>query len=454
MALNDGTPRDVLAAMGDRGFLQPPLRRGDRECLDALLNAYGIVDGDTHRLVSDNELCALYATAKGSVQSGAKVAARIGAKYGVNPLLDPVTTRPVQKSDPYKLAEPVLPVRQPEPPKSATPSDMSQYATKVELRDLRTDVIDKITMHGRDIRSDWQRANADLKKDLTDTLLALTDAFPQTVRLNVEEALKALTPTILHVVMPSEAPTVIGMVHNRLPVLIKMLAAGGHVYLHGPAGSGKTTAARQCADAFGLPFYFAAKVESEYMLLGFKDARGETVRTQFREAYEHGGVFLFDELDGSSPSAVVAMNAALANGICPFPDGVITMHANFKCVGGGNTKLSGATREYVGRNQLDAASVDRFDFLEWGYDDALERALATNAAWCDYVQDARRAVAERALKHLVTPRATLRGCKLLEGGLTWQEVETAVIWKGLDADTVAQLKGAMTVKPPKPVEIL
>lgn len=406
---------NTIAALNDTGRVTTPLRNNQRTGLRNLLGAYtGMGEADM-ALVDERDLITMYETALRDIEAGKQIAENIKRKYTPNPLLDPVNFRPV--------TPPTFPATPPAPrqyPAQRTP-DMSDYARKSDLRSE----IDQT------------------KRNLTDTLLKVTDALPEVVKAHTLEALKALTPVTLHVVRPNEVPATLGMVHRKTPALIKMLAAGVNVYLHGPAGSGKTTAGRQAADAFGLPFYFAAKVESEYMLLGFKNAAGETVRTQFREAYEHGGVFLFDELDGSSPSAVVALNAALANGICPFPDAIVQRHKDFKCIGAGNTKLAGASRQYVGRAQLDAASVDRFAFLEWLYDDALETALATDAKWCEFVQDARKAVADRGLPHLITPRATYDGCKLLEAGMDWPEVAEAVVWKGLDAETIAQVMRTM-----------
>lgn len=298
-----------------------------------------------------------------------------------------------------------------------------------------------------------------------DTFAAETEGRLQTLRVSTEElynrfadadrdlqslahaaaveALKSLTPTRLEVVIGCEPVVPLGLVHRDTAKIINALSAGVNVYLHGPAGSGKTTVARKCAEAFSLQFYFAAKVESEYQLIGFKDAKGDTVRTQFREAYEHGGVFLFDEMDASSPAAVVALNAALANGVCPFPDGIVQRHASFYAIGAGNTKLTGANRQYAGRNQLDAASIDRFAFIEFGYDDELEMALASDHKWARYVQAVRAAVAERGLNHLVTPRATYDGCRLLANGFDWDTVATMCVFKGLEADTVRQIVQAI-----------
>lgn len=447
---------DVMAALSvleGTGRVTTPLRNTQREALLDLLGA--LTNGrnvTTDPLVGEQALIGVYeCTLQRGEQEGRKLAQSVRERYkaaavaptpyapafpSVNPLRD--------KSD-Y-----IIPYGTPNPQKP--PEAPSDYVTKREFRSLESEVRRDLSSTRSAVKSDMSAIADKLREDTTATLLKVTEAFPEAVKYHVKEALAGLTPVTLSVVQPNAAPVVLGMVHRKTPQIIKMLAANVNVYLFGPAGSGKTTVGRKCAEAFGLPFYFAAKVESEYMLLGFKDARGETVRTQFREAYEHGGVFLFDELDGSSPSAVVALNAALANGICPFPDGVVHRHENFKCIAAGNTKLTGANREYVGRSQLDAASIDRFAFVEFDYDDALETALASNANWCRYVQDARRAVKERALKHLITPRATYDGCKLLDAGLSWAEVEDAVLWKGLEADTVKQLKGTMKEKAPVPLE--
>lgn len=277
---------------------------------------------------------------------------------------------------------------------------------------------------------------------LADARETLTEYVSEQVTLAAQAAIAALAPTQLTVTLPDTSSVELGTVHYMQERLIRVLGAGCNVYLYGPAGSGKTTAGRKCADAFKLPFYFTGKIDSEYLLLGFNNAQGDTVRTQFREAYEYGGVFLFDEIDRSAPSAFTALNAALANGICAFPDGVIAMHPDFKCIAAGNTRMSGADNTYTAGQQQDASSIDRFAFIQWGYDEKLELALASDKAWARLVQAVRAQVDARGINHLITPRATLDGCKLLACGDTWEDAASAVLWKGLDESTVATLKDA------------
>lgn len=65
-----------------------------------------------------------------------------------------------------------------------------------------------------------------------------------------------------------------GVQHCLFPSLLKVLSAkdaSGHslnVWLTGPAGSGKTTAARNCAEALNLEFRFCGALDNQYGLIG------------------------------------------------------------------------------------------------------------------------------------------------------------------------------------------
>ena len=226
----------------------------------------------------------------------------------------------------------------------------------------------------------------------------------------------------------------VGRQHKTFPRLLKMAAARRNVWLRGPAGSGKTTAARMVAEALGLAFYFTGAIDTEYKLLGFTDAQGRIVKRQFREAWENGGVFLFDEVDASLPNAVLALNAALANAYCDFPDGCIPKHPDCIIIAAANTYGLGADATYVGRMRQDGAFLDRFVKLDWAYDEELERATCPNAAWCAHVQAIRANVTRQGLQVIVSPRASYDGAALLAHGLTWDETEEAT------------LRGAMTTE--------
>lgn len=231
--------------------------------------------------------------------------------------------------------------------------------------------------------------------------------------------------------------------HVMLPTIVTAVCAGVHPFLVGPAGSGKTTLAEQVAKVMDLKFGFASRVTSEYKLLGFIDAQGNVVRTAFRECYEHGGVFLLDEIDASDADAVTSFNAALSNGMCDFPDAVVRKHDDFYAIAAGNTFGRGADRQYVGRNQLDAATLDRFAIFEVDYDNALEADLSGDREWASYVQAIRAAIMAQQVRHIVSPRASITGARLLAAGMAVKEVEEAVIWKGLDAATRQRVQSSV-----------
>lgn len=208
---------------------------------------------------------------------------------------------------------------------------------------------------------------------------------------------------------------------NRIPIMMV-----------GPAGSGKTTIGEQVAEVLGLAFYMSGKCADEIKITGYMDASGTYRTTAFRQAYENGGVFLFDEMDGWSPDALIAVNAPLAGQWGDFPDGMIKRHPDFVPIAAANTFGRGADRQYVGREQLDAATLDRFAVVVVDYDEDLEAACSCNRAWTNHVQKIRAAVETEKVRHVVSPRASIMGGIMLAAGRSKSEVEDELIWKGLD----------------------
>ena len=235
----------------------------------------------------------------------------------------------------------------------------------------------------------------------------------------------------------------LGKQHFQFEKLSKYVQTKNNIFLVGSAGSGKTTAARNIAKALEVEFYFTGAINSEYKLTGFIDAQGRIVNTEFRKAYENGGLFLFDEIDASFPQAILAFNAALANDFMDFPDKKVPKHKNFYCIAAANTFGTGADRQYVGRNQLDAATLDRFITFNWEIDETLEHELANNYEWVNYVQKARKAASKIGERHIISPRASMQGADLLRIGIDRKEVEKDVVWKGLDASRIQMIKKNM-----------
>jgi len=277
---------------------------------------------------------------------------------------------------------------------------------------------------------------------------ALAGASPEEIIKRAADAaekaaglvLDARAPREILVKVPDMPDVKLSAQHRMFETLLKACLAGCNVFIAGPSGSGKTHAAKSVAEALGRPFRYTGAVTDAYALMGYCDAQGRYVRTQFREAWEHGGVYLWDEIDGSDPNATVAFNAALANGVAAFPDGMVVRHKDTIIIGAANTWGRGATREYVGRNKLDEAFLKRFAFIAWDYDEALELNTAPNPTWTKRVQAIRKKVASKGLRVLVTPRESYEGAKLLAAGLDQELVERMTVFAGMTDEQVSQVR--------------
>jgi len=263
----------------------------------------------------------------------------------------------------------------------------------------------------------------------------------------VEKRLAGIPARKLEVTSNRGTFTVEGRQHKQFAQLVKTVSAcrsDGHhtlnVWMTGVPGTGKTTAAHNAAIALGLNFHTNGSIANKYELTGFIDAHGKCHHPEFRKAWEHGGVYLFDEIDGSVPSAVLAFNSALANGIMAFPDGMIPRHKDCIVIAAANTSGQGATAELVGRMKQDAAFLDRFVFLTWMIDEELETHLSEDKAWSQYVQKVRRNVATKGIKVMVTPRATLYGDQLLAAGIDRPTVVDMALKKGMTSDQWAMVQ--------------
>ena len=276
--------------------------------------------------------------------------------------------------------------------------------------------------------------------DLLDRLDTLQDTC-MSLAAEVETLKNRANPVQrLDLVTPTETRRMEGLFHRDFPTLLKLASLRHHVFMVGPAGSGKTTLASQVAEALGLSFYFTGALLQKYELLGYMDATGRYVGTSFRSAYEHGGVFLFDEVDSSDASALVAFNAALEQPQTDFPDGMVKRHPDFVAIAAGNTYGRGADRVYVGRTQLDGATLDRFTVWNLDYDEDLERALAGNDTWVDRVQALRAAALRLGIRHIISPRASYKGAAQLAAGFTRTQVEDMTVFKGLDPAQVRKIR--------------
>lgn len=234
--------------------------------------------------------------------------------------------------------------------------------------------------------------------------------------------------------------TNVGVQHKAFPLLLKVAQSGVPAYLHGSSGTGKTTGAMMVAKALGLPFYYTGAINDAFSLLGYKDVSGNYVETPFYKCVREGGVFLFDEVDASSPDALLAFNASLANNIVAFPCGVVEKHKDCILMASANT-IAGADSTYTGRNKLDTAFLKRFAVVDWPIDEELELSASGNQAWAKHVQATRARVKAKGLRVVISPRESFTGARLLASGCSWEEVEQMTLRNGTSDDVWNQIRG-------------
>ncbi len=233
--------------------------------------------------------------------------------------------------------------------------------------------------------------------------------------------------------------------HPVFEDVLTALSVRENVYLVGGAGSGKTTLAKQAADALGLPFYSTGAVGMAYQLQGFINAEGDYMQTDLYRAYTEGGVFLFDEIDGSSANAILAFNAIAANDYAAFPNGTVKRHADFVIIAAANTYGNGANRDYIGRAPLDGSSLDRFGFIAMDYDEKLELAISLNDVWTRWVQQCRKVANEHRMQVIISPRASIKGGKMLAAGMSVDKVANMYIFKGMSESDRARFPALPTI---------
>ena len=255
--------------------------------------------------------------------------------------------------------------------------------------------------------------------------------------------LESRPPQVHEVKTEYDTVKIEGILHQEFDTILRTVGAGVNCLLVGPAGSGKTTCAKQVADALGLRFAALSVGEetSKSDLLGYMDANGVYHATPtVREMFQNGGVLLLDELDAGNANVITILNALLSNGYCSFPDGMVARHKDFRCIASANTFGRGADRMYVGRNALDAATLNRFNVVEYNYDENMEMQLAQNKDWCAKVQKYRKNAENLKLRIIISPRATLDGEKLIAAGIPEEKVEEMAIFKGCDEGMKSKIK--------------
>jgi len=177
-----------------------------------------------------------------------------------------------------------------------------------------------------------------------------------------------------------------------------------------------------------------------------KNGQFEYVISDFVRCYENGGVFLLDEIDAADANVLIIMNNAIANGrmaLSNRPDKPFAKrHADFVLIAAANTYGRGADRMYVGRNQLDEATLDRFKIgmTPMDYDPELEERVCPDEGLRTRLQGYRAKVENAGLERLVSMRFLKDAFDMKQLGDTDDEIDTQ-LFEGWSPDEVAMVTG-------------
>lgn len=267
------------------------------------------------------------------------------------------------------------------------------------------------------------------------------------LKKQLDEAKNAGTGSIINVVVDGKKTTTKteSVLDPNFENILHLVAAHENIYLYGPAGSGKNTIAEQIADALGVDFYYQNTLVTKFDISGYKNAQGEYEETPFYKAWKNGGLFFADELDNSTAEAIIALNAALANGYYTFLNSgeKVAKNPNFYCIAAGNTNGQGATEEYCGRYQMDESSRDRFAFIEIDYNKKVEESICGgHLDILEFVRDLRSVTKSLQIKLICGYRAISRLAKFYDMDTNF--VLDSFIFKGLSVDDIREIAAALS----------
>lgn len=252
------------------------------------------------------------------------------------------------------------------------------------------------------------------------------------------------TGTTINVTINGEIHTtkIEGILNPQFKAIATYMAAGEHVYLYGPAGSGKNVLCEQLAKAMEAEFFYVNTLYTKYDVTGFMDATGKFIETvAYKFLKSEKGVLMLDEIDNSQAEALIPINALLANGYLTFANGeTLYLDDNHKIIAAGNTNGQGATEEYNGRYKMDESTRDRFAFFFIDYDKAVEETIVGDKKdILSFIYDLRAICKDSQISMILGYRAINKLVKFDNMNIDLATIINTCILKGIEQDTINEI---------------
>lgn len=320
------------------------------------------------------------------------------------------------------------PVKREKPVKTETTTNNN--TTNMETKNNNTEIEKALQNLSNLIMQTTQNSQSSIDMAQIEALIDKKVSEAKTINIKINDVPKFKTEKTLH---------------NKFEDVLFWATQKQPIYLFGPAGTGKNVLSEQVAESLNLPFYYAGCLQQKYELEGFINAAGEYQETEFYKAFTEGGVFLFDEIDGTAAEVLIAFNAALANGYYNFPKhGKTKAHENFIVIAAGNTAGRGASDAYNGRFQLDASTLDRFVFIELEYNQDIELVNANqDAELVNFAHALRAEINNQCLTYTFSTRAIKRIAIASAAGMDIQKTLKQSLCGGWSVDDIKMLQSSL-----------
>lgn len=293
----------------------------------------------------------------------------------------------------------------------APPANAGGVAGDELAKRLYSTVNDLLNSRRDDIEAGVARQLQELLKRTTESLEKLAPALAKKA---IEEAADRKAPIVIKDgdkirkvkgTLPAEFQRMVELASARIPIL-----------LVGPAGCGKTYLCEKLAEALDMDFSDQSCSEgmSESVFNGLllpigKGGEFKHVPSPYMERYEKGGVMLLDEIDAGDANLFTYINKSIANTSYTvaqrWTNPVVKKSKDFVLAAAANTFGTGSDAMYVGRNQLDAATLDRFKIgmITMDYSKEVESELGTPEL-CEWAWKVRAAIRAHGVRRIMSTR--------------------------------------------------
>ncbi len=303
-----------------------------------------------------------------------------------------------------------------------------------------------------DVEKRMYEVLTDVVVKYSDTIDEKADTAVAFSAQKVERRLEAAAKEAVRAAAESRAPilirtpdkkvkTVKGILQPEFKRLCELASARIPIMMVGPAGCGKTYLGAKIAEALGYEFGdvscsegMSESVFNGSMLPTGKGGAFEHWPSTFMKAYEKGWVFLLDEIDAGDANLFTYMNKAIANRSYTvdkrYENPVVKKHNNFCLIAAANTYGNGADAMYVGRNQLDAATIDRFKvgMVTMDYSRDVEASIANDKAGtegealCEWAWGIREKIRMLKLRRIMSTR-TIENLSTMTAMYNWTRAD-------------------------------